>query len=109
VRPGGVADALAMMSTNASDQQERLIAYLRGELERQRAVNAEMRRAVAELGRAFQETLARANDAALTGDIERVKRITFENRQAWQAYLEQIVAAAQRPAPDEQRDAEPPA
>ena len=81
-------------------ETERLLAYLRAELERQRATNAEMRRAVAELGRAFQETLARANDAAMTGDIERVKRITFENRQAWQAYLEQIVAAAQR-KPDE--------
>jgi hypothetical protein len=58
-------------------------------------MNGEMRRAVADLARSFQETLARANDAAETGDIERVKRITFENRQVWQAYLQQIVQAAQ--------------
>ena len=77
------------------EEARRLIQYLQAELERQRAMNAEMRRAVADLARSFQETLARANDAAETGDIERVKRITFENRQAWQAYLQQIVQAAQ--------------
>jgi flagellin-specific chaperone FliS len=77
------------------EEAQRLIRYLQTELERQRAMNAEMRRAVADLARSFQETLARANDAAETGDIERVKRITFENRQAWQAYLQQIVQAAQ--------------
>ncbi len=77
------------------EEAQRLIQYLQAELVRQRAMNAEMRRAVADLARSFQETLARANDAAETGDIERVKRITFENRQAWQAYLQQIVQAAQ--------------
>lgn len=80
------------------DEARRMIAYLQGELERQRRTNAEMRKAVADLARAFQETLARANDAAETGDIERVKRITFENRQAWQQYLRQIVEAAQKGA-----------
>ena len=74
----------------------RLVRYLQTELERQRDVNGEMRRAVAELARAFQETLARANDAAEGGDIERVRQITYENRQAWQAYLQQIVQASAR-------------
>lgn len=78
------------------EEAQRMIAYLQNELERQRAANGEMRRAVAELARAFQESLARANDAAETGDIERVKRITYENRTAWQAYLHQIVQAAAR-------------
>ncbi|HEU4324430.1 MAG TPA: DUF2203 domain-containing protein [Roseiflexaceae bacterium] len=73
----------------------RLNAWLKQELERQRAVNGELRRAVAELARTFQETLARANDAAETGDIERVRHITYENRQAWQDYLRQIIQAAQ--------------
>ncbi|HEU5013067.1 MAG TPA: DUF2203 domain-containing protein [Roseiflexaceae bacterium] len=77
------------------EEAQRVIRYLETELERQRAMNGEMRRAVADLARSFQETLARANDAAETGDIERVKRITFENRQVWQAYLQQIVQAAQ--------------
>jgi hypothetical protein len=74
----------------------RLIDYLRDEVERQRAVNAEMRRAVADLARAFQESLARAHDAAQSGDVERVRRITIENRDAWQAYLQQIIAAASK-------------
>lgn len=78
------------------DELHRLVEWYRDELERQRAMNSEMRRAVAELARAFQETLARANDAAESGDIERVKRITFENRAAWQQYLQQIVTAAQQ-------------
>ena len=53
-----------------------------------------MRRAVADLARAFQESLARAHDAAESGDLERVRRITIENRDAWQAYLQQISDAA---------------
>jgi hypothetical protein len=76
------------------DEARRLVAWLRGELEHQRELNGEMRRAVADLARAFQETLARANDAAESGDIERVRQITFENRNAWQAYLQQIVEAS---------------
>jgi hypothetical protein len=78
------------------DEAVRLVAYLRDELERQRELNAEMRRAVADLARAFQETLARAHDASLEGDMEQVRRITLENRQAWQSYLQQIVAAASK-------------
>jgi hypothetical protein len=74
----------------------RLVDYLRDEVERQRAMNAEMRRAVAEMARAFQESLARAHDAAQNGDVERVRRITIENRDAWQAYLQQIIAAASK-------------
>lgn len=79
------------------EEAQRMVGWLKAELERQRALNGEMRRAVAELARAFQESLARANDAAESGDIERVRRITFENRQAWQAYLQQIVEASTKP------------
>jgi len=82
----------------------RLNAWLQRELERQRAINGELRRAVADVARAFQETLARANDAAESGDIDRVRRITFENRQAWQAYLQQIVQAAQSRLDDPNSD-----
>jgi hypothetical protein len=71
-----------------------MVLWLQGELERQRAVNGEMRRAVAELARAFQETLARAYEAADSGDLERVRRITIENRAAWQDYLRKIIEAA---------------
>lgn len=78
------------------EEAQRFARYLQGELERQRALNAEMRKAVADLARAFQETLARANDAAEGGDIERVRQITYENRRAWQAYLHQIVQATAR-------------
>lgn len=81
--------------TRTLEEAERLIAWLQTELEHQRALNGEMRRAVADLARAFQETLARAHDAAESGDIERVRRLTIENRDAWQAYLQQIVTAAQ--------------
>lgn len=89
-----------MAEPEMNDQEARRLAiYLRGELERQRAVNAELRSAVAEMARAFQETLARANDAAETGDIERVRRITIENRAAWQQYLQQIIRAAATPTP----------
>lgn len=76
------------------DEPQRMIAWLQRELEHQRQLNGEMRRAVAELARAFQETLARAYDAAETGDLERVRRITIENRSAWQQYLQQIVDAS---------------
>ena len=77
------------------DEARRLVAWLRNALEHQRDLNTEMRRAVAELARAFQESLARAYDAAESGDLERVRRITIENRDAWQAYLQQIIEAAQ--------------
>ncbi|MFO7169944.1 MAG: DUF2203 domain-containing protein [Chloroflexota bacterium] len=78
------------------DEALRLVEYLQNELERQRELNAEMRRAVADMARAFQESLARAHDAALSGDLERVRRVTIENREAWQSYLEKIIAAASR-------------
>lgn len=71
-----------------------MVAWLQKELEHQRELNGEMRRAVAELARAFQESLARAHDAAEGGDLERVRRITIENRDAWQQYLQQIIEAA---------------
>lgn len=81
-------------------EAQRLADWLKDELARQRATNSELRRAVADMARTFQETLARANDAAEQGDIELVKRITYENRQAWQQYLQQIVAASTKPKPD---------
>ena len=71
-----------------------MVAWLQQELEHQRGLNGEMRRAVAELARAFQESLARAHDAAESGDLDRVRRITIENRDAWQQYLQQIIEAS---------------
>ncbi len=75
-------------------ESQRMIDWLQRELDHQRELNGEMRRAVAELARAFQESLARSYDAAESGDLERVRRVTLENRDAWQAYLQQIIAAA---------------
>ena len=79
----------------SAEEARRLVSWLRSELERQRGLNNEMRRAVADLARAFQETLARAHEAASSGDLERVRRITIENREAWQDYLQKIITAAQ--------------
>jgi hypothetical protein len=76
------------------EEARRMVRWLQGELERQRALNSEMRRAVADLARAFQESLARANEAAESGDLDLVRRITIENRNAWQGYLQQIIEAA---------------
>ena len=76
------------------EEARRMVTWLQKELEHQRALNSEMRRAVAELARAFQESLARAHDAAESGDMERVRRITIENRDAWQHYLQQIIEAS---------------
>jgi hypothetical protein len=78
------------------DEARRLIAYLQSELERQRALNAEMRRAVADMARAFQESLARSHQAAIDGDLERVRQIVIENRRVWQDWLRQIIEAAGR-------------
>ncbi|MBU6335886.1 MAG: DUF2203 domain-containing protein [Chloroflexi bacterium] len=92
-----------VMDDDATTDAElrRLNAWLTRELERQRAANGEMRRAVADLARAFQESLARSVDAAESGDLERVRRIAYENRAAWQQYLQQIVAAARGEPPGE--------
>lgn len=84
------------------EEARRMVAWLRQELEHQRELNGEMRRAVAELARAFQESLARAHDAAESGDLDRVRRLTLENRNAWQQYLQQIVEASK---PKRERDA----
>jgi hypothetical protein len=65
-------------------------------MERQRAMNTELRSAVAELARTFQETLAAAVEAADTGDMAQVRRIAYANKANWQAYLAQIVQAAQQ-------------
>jgi hypothetical protein len=76
------------------EEARRMVVWLQKELAHQRELNGEMRRAVAELARAFQESLARAHDAAESGEMERVRRITIENRDAWQQYLQQIIDAS---------------
>ncbi len=78
------------------EEQLRLNEWLYEQLERQRALNAELRRAVADLARAFQESLAAAVEAGEAGDIDTVRRLTRANQQHWQHYLQQIVAAASR-------------
>jgi uncharacterized coiled-coil protein SlyX len=75
-------------------EQARLINWLQEQLDHQRAMNGELRRAVAELARTFQESLAAAYEAGESGDLEAVRRITRANQQHWQAYLQQIIAAA---------------
>lgn len=78
------------------DEQKRLNEWLQRELNKQRDINAELRRAVADLARTFQESLAAAYDAGESGDIERVRTITRANQKNWQQYLQQIIAAAQK-------------
>ena len=80
------------------DEAQRLIAWLRDELERQRALNGELRKAVADVARTFQESLAAAYEAGESGEIDRVRTVTRANQRNWQAYLQQIIRAAQRPA-----------
>ena len=80
-------------------EAERLQAYYKRELERQRAVNAELRKAVADMARTFQETLAESVTAADSGDLATVRRIAYANRSAWHTYLQQIVKAAQQSDP----------
>ena len=77
-------------------ERERLIAWLQEQLERQRATNGELRKAVADLARTFQESLVAAYEAGESGDIEAVRRITRANQRNWQGYLQQIVAAASK-------------
>lgn len=90
-----IADQLA--------EQQRLNAWLQEELQRQRELNGELRRAVADLARTFQESLAAAYYAGESGDIEEVRKITRANQANWQQYLQQIVnAAARRPPQGEQ-------
>jgi hypothetical protein len=79
----------------SAEEARRLVQWLQNELERQRNINKEMRIAVADLARAFQETLVRAHDAADMGDIAQIRKITIENRNAWQTYLQKIIASAQ--------------
>lgn len=79
------------------EEQQRLIAWMRTELERQRQKNAELRRAVADLARTFQASLAEAYAAGETGDIARVREITRANQANWQHYLQQIIDAARKP------------
>jgi hypothetical protein len=77
-------------------EREREIAWLKTQLERQREINGELRRAVADLARTFQESLAAAYDAGEEGDIHKVRQITRANRANWQAYLQQIIEAGKR-------------
>ncbi len=77
-------------------EREREIAWLKAQLERQRETNGELRRAVADLARTFQESLAAAYDAGEEGDIYKVRLITRANRANWQAYLQQIIEAGKR-------------
>ena len=77
-------------------EREREIAWLKQQLERQRGINTELRKAVADLARTFQESLAVAYEAGEKGDIDEVRRITRANRANWQQYLEQIVEASRR-------------
>lgn len=83
-----------MMSSDALDEAMRLADYYKAELERQRAMNTELRSAVAELARTFQETLAASVDAADSGDLAAVRKLAYTNKTHWQAYLQQIVQAA---------------
>ncbi|MCG8350028.1 MAG: DUF2203 domain-containing protein [Chloroflexales bacterium] len=78
-------------------EQIRLNTWLQSELEHQREINAELRRAVADLARTFQESLAAAYEAGESGDIAKVRAITRANRANWQRYLQQIIEAAQKP------------
>lgn len=82
-------------------EARQLNSYLQGELERQRGANGELRRAVADLARTFQESLAAAYEAGEAGDLDAIRKITRANQANWQGYLRQIIAAAQRPAPGE--------
>ncbi|NJN18685.1 MAG: DUF2203 domain-containing protein [Oscillochloris sp.] len=79
------------------DEQLRLTEWLQDQLDRQRRQTAELRRAVADLGRAFQESLAAAVEAGDSGDLAAVRRVVRDNQRHWQAYLQQIVAAASAP------------
>jgi hypothetical protein len=78
------------------EEARRLIAWLQGEVEHQRAINGELRKAVADVARTFQESLAAAYEAGESGEIERVRTVTRANQRNWQAYLQQIIRAAQR-------------
>jgi|GEM_PF-635410 hypothetical protein len=83
--------------------QRRLNSWLRNELERQRNITSELRKAVADLARTFQESLAQAYEAGESGDIARVRAITRANQAHWQHYLQQIIEASKRPDPNQPR------
>jgi predicted nucleic acid-binding Zn-ribbon protein len=76
-------------------EQRRLVQWLQKELERQRKHNTELRKAVAELARTFQASLAEAYRAGEEGDIQRVRMVTRTNQANWKQYLEQIIAASE--------------
>ncbi|HEY0737333.1 MAG TPA: hypothetical protein VGD69_20610 [Herpetosiphonaceae bacterium] len=85
------------------DEQRRLVEWLQKELERQRKQNTELRKAVAELARTFQASLAEAYYAGEQGDIQRVREVTRTNQANWQHYLEQIIAASSKEQNQEPR------
>ncbi|NJL06126.1 MAG: DUF2203 domain-containing protein [Chloroflexaceae bacterium] len=78
-------------------EQQRLNAWLRNELQRQRQANTEIRKAVAELARTFQAALAATVAAGEAGDLPQMRQLARENQRHWQAYLHQI-ATSNRPA-----------
>ncbi|HEX6290773.1 MAG TPA: hypothetical protein VFZ66_16410 [Herpetosiphonaceae bacterium] len=80
-------------------EQRRLTTWLQTELERQRQMNSELRKAVAELARTFQASLAEAYRAGEEGDIQRVREVTRTNQANWRHYLDQIIAASKREPP----------
>ncbi len=79
-------------------EQQRLNAWLRNELQRQRQANTEIRKAVAELARTFQNTLATIVEAGEAGDLAQMRQLARENQRHWHAYLHQI-ATSTRPRP----------
>ena len=77
-------------------EQQRLNAWLRNELQRQRQANTEIRKAVAELARTFQAALAATVAAGEAGDLHQMRQLARENQRHWQVYLHQI-ATSNRP------------
>ncbi len=78
-------------------EQQRLNAWLRNELQRQRQMNTEIRSAVADLARTFQATLVAIVEAGEAGDVARMRQLARENQRHWQGYLQQIVASSRTP------------
>lgn len=87
------------------EEQQRLNVWLRAELDRQRKMNDELRKAVAEVARTFQSTLVETYRAGEDGDIDRIRQLARANQTHWQGYLQQIIAASERLRPAA-RDAE---
>ncbi len=83
-------------------EQRRLNAWLQSELDRQRKMNDELRKAVADLARTFQATLVETYRAGEDGNVEKIRELARANRAHWQDYLQQIIAASERRRPARQ-------